>query len=247
MDVHACRTRGGDGLGEDLRVGQLIRGDRADAVLVDEALLLGIPSACSRQDHAGRINAGGQTQWLDALAQDGAEHHAVEGAAGGRRGRVQVGMRVDPDDREILVGDGRDGTEGDTAVPADGDAVIVCARGDGVADALAHTHGGAGPQDRCALRVTGLRQRLERGRRGARQISGDRLGAVDELHRAGGRRSLPLRGDDETRHDTPVGRGERTAARTVRSRAITGRGSARRSPPAEGRPSSGRPGAPRPR
>ena len=116
---------------------------------------------------------------------------------------MQVAVRVAPDEGEVVAVDGVEGGDGHAAVAADDDRVGGHLRGDHGADALQR----AQPVHAGVQRLTGLQRNIEHGGGVARQVAGDRGGAVDEEHRTSGGRTLPLRNDEESGHeDSPPSR-----------------------------------------
>ena len=102
------------------------RRDHHDAEALDGLLFGGIEAAGAGEDEpAGRQHHLGHER-SRPVAEQRAQHHAVEGAGRARLGRVEVGVRVEPDHGGVAVGDrARGRREAHAAVAADGDRDAV--------------------------------------------------------------------------------------------------------------------------
>src|SRR6185437_4150213 len=202
--------------GEGLRVGDVVDVSHGDAHGGHRLLFSGVVVARTGEHHPlGEDPPGREPEGRGHSAQDGAQRHAAEraGFRGGRR--VQIGVRVEPDDRELLVVSRSplDGGHGDAAVAADQDDIVtVIVLGEGLRGECAHANEGAEAVDAGLHRLAGLVGDLDDRAGRARQIACDRLCAVDQLHRTGRGRALPLRNDHEAGHQTIVARRDRIVA-----------------------------------
>ena len=221
MQVDGGRARCGDGLDERRGICQHVDVDGRELCLVDELLLGGVELAHAGEDDAlcGHGAAAGEGQIVEHRAQ----RHARERAGRRAAGSVEVAVRVEPDDGERLVMGCRvrDRGHGHAAVAADHDRMVIGAvRRDaclqGIRQRIAHAGEGAEATDARVERFTRLHGNVDADRRGAREVSRDRLGAVDQVHRPRGGGSLPLRHHEKARH----GSFSHRAARRVSSRAL---------------------------
>ena len=163
-----------------------------------------VERARAGENHAGGGHRTGlEGQPADTVAEHGPQHHAAEGARGRAVLVVQIRVGVEPDHREVVVGARRvrDGTDRHPAVAADEHDGLELRR-ERLVDEGPGAQQRAQPVDPGVEGFPGLHRHIQHGRGRARQVSGDRVGAVDELHRPGGGASLPLRDDEESGHPT---------------------------------------------